>query len=76
MSVQDEMESLYFTAGMSSARAERAAAVLLGQHAHELAERQRAKANQLAVFRSEDMRLKAEGLRMGADLIDPQKEGQ
>ncbi|MFF5471062.1 hypothetical protein [Streptomyces achromogenes] len=46
------------------------------RHAHELAERQRAKASQLAVLRSEDMRLKAEGLRMGADLIDPEKEGQ
>jgi len=39
--------------------------------AHQLAEQQRSKAGQLAILRSEDARLKAEGLRMGADLIDP-----
>jgi hypothetical protein len=46
---------------------------LLREHAHELAGKQRKKADQFAILRSEDARLKAEGLRMGADLIDPEK---
>lgn len=41
-------------------------------YAHELAERQRAWAGQIGAFRSEEMRLRAEGLRMGADRIDPE----
>lgn len=45
----------------------------LDLYAHKLAEQQRRKADQLAILRSEDARLKAEGLRVGADLIDPRK---
>jgi hypothetical protein len=45
---------------------------LLDAYAHELAEKQRAKARQYAILRSEEMRLRAEGLREGADLIDPE----
>jgi hypothetical protein len=35
------------------------------------AARLRGKADQLSILRSEDARLKAEGLRIGADTIDP-----
>lgn len=47
---------------------------VLDEHAHKLAEKQRRRAGQLAMLRSEDARLKAEGMRMGAVLIDPEKE--
>ncbi|MFC8490707.1 hypothetical protein ACFUJU_07855 [Streptomyces sp. NPDC057235] len=48
---------------------------LIDAFAHELAEKQRAKASTFAMLRSEDMRMRAQGLRMGADLIDPMEGG-
>lgn len=43
----------------------------LDLYAHKLAEQQRRQAAQIAILRSEEARLTAKGLRMGADLIDP-----
>ncbi|AXG81137.1 hypothetical protein [Streptomyces paludis] len=48
---------------------------LLDAYAHELAERQRVRANTYAMMRSETMRLKAMGVREAADLIDPEIPG-
>lgn len=42
------------------------------QHAHELAEKQRARADQSAMMRSERMQGIAQGLRLGAIMIDPE----
>jgi hypothetical protein len=48
---------------------------LIDDFVHELAERQRTLARTYAALRSEDMRMRAEGLRMAADDIDPPREG-
>ncbi|WP_432169081.1 hypothetical protein [Streptomyces sp. 1222.5] len=45
---------------------------ILNRHAQEHADQLLAKANQMAILRSEDARLKAEGLRIGAALIAPE----
>lgn len=63
-------------AGTSNDLIERAVDEILGDHTRELAEMLRTKAEQLAILRSEDARLRAEGLRMGADMIDAEAEGQ
>ncbi|MFD3531973.1 hypothetical protein [Streptomyces sp. NPDC058664] len=41
-------------------------------HASELAEQLRDRAGVFGVFRSEDMRMRAEAFRAAADLIDPE----
>lgn len=45
---------------------------IINRHSREHADRLLAKADQLAILRSEDARLKAEGLRIGAALIAPE----
>lgn len=56
----------------SGAEAEEIAKRVLALHAHELAEKQRARASTYALMRSETMRLRAAGAREVADLIDPE----
>lgn len=48
------------------------ASLLLGEHAHELADQIRAEVAPLAVFRSEDMHALVKYGRRMADLIDPE----
>lgn len=50
--------------------------IVRNEQAAEFAQQLRRKASQLAVLRSEDARLKAEGLRIGADMISPEDKQQ
>lgn len=49
-------------------------ALVKREQASELAGRLRRRARTIAMLRSEEARLTAEGLRLGADMIDPQKK--
>ncbi|MFJ8153938.1 hypothetical protein [Streptomyces sp. NPDC094468] len=72
-SAREDLLTTFSTWMLTTARGSRAHADrILARHAREHADRLLTKAGQLAILRSEDARLKAEGLRIGAALIAPE----
>ena len=74
MSARDKLRACFpgLPPGESNALIEAAVDEILNDHAHELAEKQRKQSNGFAALRSERAQGIATGLRMGADLIDPE----
>jgi hypothetical protein len=72
VSAREELYATLMRGGPHSPDRSEKASMLLDAYAHELAEKQRARANASAMMRSERMQGIAQGLRIGADLIDPE----